>query len=352
MTGSAPTRAQVRRWRRYLADERAEADVYRDLAASRTGEEREILLGLQRAEARHAAHWEQLLGDQAKPARRGAGTRLLAFLARRFGFVFALAMAGRAESRSAYSADPDAPASMAADEQIHAEVVRALASQGRARLSGTFRAAVFGVNDGLVSNLSLVIGIAAAGVSPGFVLLSGVAGLLAGALSMAAGEYVSVRSQRELLAANLPSPQVARAVIALDAAANELALVYRSQGLDGPDAEARAAQVLAGARNFADPAEPPPDTVGTALRAATASFALFSAGAALPILPYAVGLTGWPALISAAALVGAALLATGAAVGLMSGASPVRRALRQLAIGLGAAAVTYAIGSAFGVSLT
>ncbi|MDR1151394.1 MAG: VIT1/CCC1 family protein [Bifidobacteriaceae bacterium] len=345
-----PTPAQIRRWRRHLADELAEAEVYRDLAARRTGAERAILLGLEQAEARHAAHWQRLLGDGATPARRGRSTRLLGFLARRFGFVFALALAGRAESRSAYARDPDAPPSMAADEEIHAEVVRGLAARGRAALSGTFRAAVFGINDGLVSNLSLVIGVAAAGVDPSFVLLSGVAGLLAGALSMAAGEYVSVRSQRELLAANRPNPDVKRAVAALDAATNELALVYRSQGADRAAAEGRAAQVLAGARAFADPAEPTPDTVGTAMRASIASFFLFSAGAALPILPYAFGLTGWPALGLAAGLVGAALLATGGAVGLLSGAAPLRRALRQLAIGYGAACVTYAIGSLFGVN--
>jgi VIT1/CCC1 family predicted Fe2+/Mn2+ transporter len=334
-----------------LADERAEAEAYRVLAERRTGEEREILLGLEQAEDRHAAYWEGLLGDGARPARRGPGTRLLSFLARRFGFVFALAMAGRSESRSAYAADPDAPASMAADEQIHAEVVRALAARGRARLSGTFRAAVFGVNDGLVSNLSLVIGVAASGIPPTYVLLTGVAGLLSGALSMAAGEYVSVRSQRELLAANRPDRRVKRAVAALDAASNELALVYRSQGMTADQAQARAGEVLAGVRSFADPAEPPPDTVGTALRAATASFLTFAAGAALPIAPYAAGLSGVAALLVAAGLVGLALLATGASVGILSGASPIRRALRQLAIGYGAAAVTYAIGALFGVSL-
>jgi VIT1/CCC1 family predicted Fe2+/Mn2+ transporter len=239
---------------------------------------------------------------------------------------------------------------MAADEQIHAEVVRGLAARGRARLSGTFRAAVFGVSDGLVSNLALVIGIAASGAGTRFVLLSGVAGLLAGALSMAAGEYVSVRSQRELLAANTPARHVRRAIAALDDASNELALVYRSQGLDAAAAETRAAQVRAGARAFTDATEPPPDTVGTALRAAVASFALFALGAALPIAPYAIGLAGWPALGTSAGLVGLGLLATGAAVGLMSGASPVRRGLRQLAIGYGAACVTFAIGTLFGVT--
>ena len=89
---------------------------------------------------------------------------------------------------------------MAADERIHGEVLRGLAARGRVRLSGTFRAAVFGANDGLVSNLALVLGIGATGVDVRTILFTGLAGLLAGALSMGAGEYVSVRSQRELLA--------------------------------------------------------------------------------------------------------------------------------------------------------
>ncbi len=140
----------VRRWRRRLADERAEAKVYRDLAARRSGEEREILLGLAEAEERHAAHWERLLGDDVEPSHRGGvRMRLLALLARRFGSVFVLALAQRAESRSPYATDADATRAMAADERIHAEVVRGLAARGRSRVSGTFRAAVFGANDGL-----------------------------------------------------------------------------------------------------------------------------------------------------------------------------------------------------------
>src|SRR5690554_5222547 len=162
---SAPSLAQLRRWRQYLADERAEAAVYRDLAGRRTGEEREILLALAEAERRHEDHWIALLGDQVGKPRRGAlRTRMLGWFARRFGSVFVLALAQRAEARSPYEGDEDATRSMAADEQIHEEVVRGLAARGRARLSGTFRAAVFGANDGLVSNLALVMGIGATGV--------------------------------------------------------------------------------------------------------------------------------------------------------------------------------------------
>src|SRR5687768_3338840 len=198
-----PSRADVRRWRRHLADERLEAEVYRELASKRTGEEREILLELAAAEGRHAAHWERLLADQGPGRGRASlSSVLLAMLARRFGSVFVLALAQRAETHTAYHDDPDATRTMAADEQIHAEVVRGLAERGREQVSGTFRAAVFGANDGLVSNLALVLGVAGSGIDNTTILLTGLAGLLAGALSMGAGEYISVRSQRELLAAS------------------------------------------------------------------------------------------------------------------------------------------------------
>ncbi len=133
-----PDPRDVKRWRRYLADEQAEAAVYRDLASRRSGEEREILLALADAEGgRHEAHWRALLGDHVgKPLRGDIRTRILGFLARRFGSVFVLALAQRAETRSPYPNDADATASMGADEKIHEEVVRALATRGRNRLSG------------------------------------------------------------------------------------------------------------------------------------------------------------------------------------------------------------------------
>src|SRR5450830_2081652 len=140
-----PTRREHRRWRQYLADERAEAAVYRDLASRRAGAERQILLELAEAEGRHEEHWKVLLGDQiGKPQKGEIRTRLLGFLARRFGSVFVLALAQRAEARSPYDGDTDATPAMAADEKLHGEVLRGLAMRGRIRLSGTFRAAVFG----------------------------------------------------------------------------------------------------------------------------------------------------------------------------------------------------------------
>jgi VIT1/CCC1 family predicted Fe2+/Mn2+ transporter len=384
------TPADIRRWRRYLAAERAEAASYRDLARRRTGEERAILLALAEAEKRHEAHWLDLLGDDVgQPARTEWRSRALGFLARRFGGVFVLALAQRAEARSTYSGDVDATAKMAADERIHEEVVRSLATRGRNRLSGTFRAAVFGANDGLVSNLALVLGFAASGVPQQTVLLSGLAGLLAGSLSMGAGEFVSVRSQRELLEASSPSPDADKALPHLDLDANELALVYRARGLSADAAQARADEALdpfalpAAARRGSGPATEPTawsvpagrgggpetestasagedgageaveavdahETHGTAWGAASSSFCFFASGALIPVLPYLFGLNGMAAVAVASALVGIALLATGAIVGLLSGASPITRALRQLLIGFGAAAATYLLGLVFG----
>jgi len=300
----APSPQQLRRWRQYLADELAEAAVYRDLARHRSGEEREILLALAEAEGRHEAHWLALLGDQAgKPLRADYRTRLLGLLARRFGSVFVLAQA-------------------------------------------------------------IVGAVSASGVDNRIVLLTGLAGLLAGALSMGAGEYVSVRSQRELLDASTPDPEANTVLPQLDIDANELALLYRARGMDPAAAQSHAdevlgaltpgssAQLLPGPRDDLDhPSEEPVDeheAIGTSLGAAVSSFFFFASGAVVPVLPYVFGLEGLTAVILAAVLVGLALLATGATVGLLSGASPLKRGVRQLGIGYGAAAVTYLLGLLFG----
>jgi VIT1/CCC1 family predicted Fe2+/Mn2+ transporter len=350
---SEPSAATVRRWRQHLADERLEAAVYRELAARKAGEERDILLALADAEARHAAHWTTLLGDRG-PGRFHASlrSRLLALLARRFGSVFVLALAQRAESRSPYDDDADATPTMAADEKIHAEVVRGLAERGRAQISGTFRAAVFGANDGLVSNLALVLGVAGSGVATTTILLTGLAGLLSGALSMGAGEFISVRSQRELLDASTPAATHVEAYPHLDVDANELALVYRARGMAADDAARHAAEQLrAWPAVEVRSAQEEHELVGNGLSAALSSFSFFASGALVPVLPFLLGLTGTAALVTAAVLVGAALMVTGAVVGMLSGAPPFRRALRQLAVGAAAAAVTYVLGSVFGATL-
>lgn len=349
---SQPSARDVRRWRQHLANERAEAAVYMDLASRSTGDHREILLALAEAEGRHEAHWLAVLGDHVgKPRRGDPRTRLLGFLARRFGSVFVLALAQRAEGRSPYAGDVHATHAMAADERVHEEVVRGLAARGRTRLSGSFRAAVFGANDGLVSNLALVLGISAAGVSNRTVLLTGLSGLLAGALSMGAGEYVSVRSQRELLEASSPNPQTHTAFPDLDVDANELVLVYRARGMSVADAEAHAAKILhnphlEGALETQETVDEH-EAIGTGIGAATSSFCFFASGAVIPVLPYLFGLQGAAALLTAAVLVGLALLVTGSIVGLLAGAAPFKRALRQIAIGYGAAAATYLLGLLF-----
>ncbi|WP_113716923.1 VIT1/CCC1 transporter family protein [Arthrobacter dokdonensis] len=354
-----PTPAEIKRWRQYLADERAEATVYRDLARRRDGEEKAILMALAEAEGRHEQHWLNLLGEHAGIRTRASlRNRLLGLLARRFGSVFVLALAQRSESRSPYATDTDATRAMAADEAIHEEVVRGLATRGRNRLAGSFRAAVFGANDGLVSNLSLVMGMAATGVGSHVVLFSGVAGLLAGALSMGAGEFVSVRSQRELLGASQPTRVTLSAAPSLDLNDNELVLVYLARGMSREAAEHRAAERMGQFTCDCDPSlsltpdnfERPDEheTLGTAWGAASSSFCFFASGAIVPIIPFLFGMSGLGALVLACVLVGLVLMVTGGVVGLLSGASPLWRGLRQLAIGMGAAAATYLLGLTFG----
>ncbi len=352
-----PSRRQIRRWRGYLADERAEAAVYRALAERKDGAEHQILSALAEAERRHESHWLELLGPAAEPPpRTSLRTRLLVFLAARLGSLFVLALMQRAEGRTPYADDVDATDRMAADERIHGEVLRGLAARGREQLSGSFRAAVFGANDGLVSNLALVLGIGATGVSNQTVLFAGIAGLLAGALSMGAGEYVSVRSQRELLGSTRPDPDAQSALPHLDLDANELELVYRARGMDPAEAAERAAAVLLTQELDADSPEAAGvdlhEAVGSAWGAAISSFCFFASGALIPVLPYLFGASGLTAVVVASALVGLALLATGAVVGMLSGASPLKRALRQLAIGYGAAAATYVLGLLFGATVS
>ena len=357
---TSPSPAQIKRWRRYLADEESEARIYRYLARRAEGTDREILLQVAEAEKRHQQHWRDMLGEHADVhVRPSMQSLVLQFLAKNFGSVFILAMAQRAESRSPYAEDPDATEEMAADEAIHEEIIRALATNGREKLSGNFRAAVFGANDGLVSNLALTMGITASGASSSMVLLSGIAGLLAGALSMAAGEFVSVRSQRELLDASQPTQVTLRVAHDLDLDSNELELIYRARGMEPEAAHHRAMERFGYLDCDCDPSlshredEDREENValGTDIGAAAASFAFFASGALVPILPYIFGLSGVFAMVLSLLFVGAALGFTGGVVGLLSGASPLKRGIRQILIGFGAAFVTYLLGLAFGTTV-
>ena len=357
---TSPSPAQIKRWRRYLADEESEARIYRYLARRAEGTDREILLQVAEAEKRHQQHWRDMLGEHANVhVRPSMQSLLLQFLAKNFGSVFILAMAQRAESRSPYAEDPDATEEMAADEAIHEEIIRALATSGREKLSGNFRAAVFGANDGLVSNLALTMGITASGASSSMVLLSGIAGLLAGALSMAAGEFVSVRSQRELLDASQPTQVTLRVAHDLDLDSNELELIYRARGMEPDAAHHRAMERFGYMDCDCDPSLSHREdgdreenvALGTDIGAAAASFAFFASGALVPILPYIFGLSGVFAMVLSLLFVGAALGFTGGVVGLLSGASPLKRGIRQILIGFGAAFVTYLLGLAFGTTV-
>lgn len=359
-----PTPQQIKRWRRYLAEEISEAKIYSALAERAEGKDAEILREVALAERRHQNHWRTLLGKHAEPEPRpSVSARVLEMLARSFGSVFVLALAQRAEQRSPYAEDPDATEAMAADEAIHEEIVRALSTSGREKLSGNFRAAVFGANDGLVSNVALIMGIGASGASSQMVLLSGIAGLLAGALSMAAGEFVSVRSQRELLDASSPTQITLAVADKLDINQNELVLIYKARGMSEEAAEHRAAERFGHfscdcdpSLSWRDPAENPDDernnaALGTDIGAAAASFCFFASGALIPILPYIFGASGTLAVVLSLLFVSAALGFTGGVVGLLSGASPLKRGLRQIAIGLGAATVTYLLGLLFGTTV-
>ena len=178
---------------------------------------------------------------------------------------------------------------------------------------------------------------------------------------MAAGEYISVSSQRELLGAAAPDPAASAALPDLDLNANELALVYRARGMSHVDALVTASQVIQRVKATGNDTQTgglstvidgdDHEAVGSAIGAAGSSFVFFASGAVIPVLPWVFGLNESAAVLTALVLVGIALVVTGSIVGLLSGASPLWRGLRQLAIGLSAAAVTYGLGLLFGATV-
>ena len=220
---------------------------------------------------------------------------------------------------------------------------------------GTLRAAVFGVNDGLVSNTSLIMGVAGASASPEFVLTTGVAGLLAGALSMAAGEYVSMRSQREMF-----EYQIALERDELreypEEEAEELALIYQARGMDLEEARRVSRELVKNEDTALDALAREelgldPDDLGSPWGAAISSFVAFAAGAVIPLLPFLLGVPPARAVATAAVLAGAALFGVGAALSLFTGRSALAGGLRMVAIGAAAGAATWLIGSAIGGSV-
>lgn len=222
----------------------------------------------------------------------------------------------------------------------------------RGGLGGNLRATVFGVNDGLVSNASLVLGVAGASAPGSFVLVSGIAGLLAGALSMAAGEYVSVRSQREMYEYQIALEREEIAEYP-EEEAEELALIYAARGVALAQAREVSQALLARPDQALDVLAREelglnPDDLGSPLGAATASFLSFAAGAAVPLIPFLVDMTGPRALTATAALTIIALFAVGLALSLFTGRQALRGALRMVLIGGGAGLVAFWVGRALG----
>jgi VIT1/CCC1 family predicted Fe2+/Mn2+ transporter len=211
------------------------------------------------------------------------------------------------------------------------------------------------MNDGLVSNLSLILGVAAAGVEPRTVVVTGFAGLLAGAFSMAAGEYVSVASQRDLLARQVAMEKREIAEAPEEEAA-ELALIFKQKGLSTEQASRTAAEILKHPESAADTLVREelgldPDDLGSPSGAAIASFALFSVGAFVPVLPFLLT-SGTPAVVGAAALAGIVLASVGGLLGFLSGTSVVASAARMVGLAALAAGVTYGVGRIFGAAVS
>ena len=337
------------------------AEVYKKLAAS---------------EEKHAAGWEKKLEKlkatipPRKPSWRAA---TMIWLAKRFGPQFVLptiASNERADSQ-AYDAQPDPEAEeFSTDEKSHARLLT-VASGAQGGLSGgtvaqlegrhkagggnALRAAVLGANDGLVSILSLVMGVAGATNSNTDVLIAGLAGVLAGAGSMALGEWLSVQSSRELYENQI---KIEKEEIAANPQEEleELSLIYQSKGLPEARAKEMATHMMADKENILDTLAreelgiDPEELGGSAYEAAFTSFLLFAFGAFFPIFPFLFW-SGATAIYLSLAVSAIGLFIIGAAITLMTGRSVLFSGARQALVGMAAAALTYGIGRLIGVSV-
>ncbi|MGH3979091.1 MAG: VIT1/CCC1 transporter family protein [Pseudonocardiaceae bacterium] len=362
----------VQRYRRNYRDEIDGAALYRAMAESEDSAElAKVYRQLGGIEQRHAGFWAERIRSAGAPvpsARPSARARLLGWLARRFGAGVVVPVVARAEraGRTMYDDQPEAAAtSMPGDERSHAFLLGQIRGgvpgssiarlEGRHRTPGgnAVRAAVLGANDGLLSNLSLVAGVAGAGLSGAAVLLTGLAGLLAGAFSMALGEWVSVQSSRELVERQLAIE--ADEIAALpDEEVEELRLIYMARGLPEDEAYTVAKRLLDDPDHALDTMAreelglDPGERGGNPWTAALTSFLLFAIGALVPVLPF-VWLDATPGVVVSAVAGGAGLFALGAAITLFTGRSALRSGLRQTVLGLAAAGVTFALGHLFGV---
>ncbi len=373
-----PNPTDADRYRENLQGEIDSASLYRALADAEPDPKiQQVYRRLAQVEDAHAEFWQrQLARVGARVQRLGAGwrTRALIWLARRFGPQFVLPTVNTLEQKDSSHYDTQAEAvagGLPGMERSHARVLRAIESgpgalsqgsaiarfEGRHRgmAGNSLRAAVLGANDGLVSNLSLVMGVAGAETAEPTILLTGLAGLVAGACSMALGEWLSVNSSRELYQKQIATEKFELETIP-DEEKEEMVLIYQAKGLSEAEARALAERLMADKTNALNTLVreelgiDPDELGGSAWAAAGMSFCLFAAGAVFPVLPYAV-LKGTSALAGSIALSACALALIGAGTSLFTGRHVVFSALRQVAIGLAAAAITFGVGHAIGVSL-
>ncbi|MGA0209684.1 MAG: VIT1/CCC1 transporter family protein [Candidatus Nanopelagicales bacterium] len=372
-----------KRFLKYLEAERNASLLYRSLAETTDGERREALLELADVEDKHAAHWIDKLQQYGvaippPPTALASDDQQLVARARSLGLVSVLDTLEANEGADAgmYDQEPEALSTMPSDEREHAAVFRRLKgdkpekfphramSPGKGESwhkldkSGSIRAAVFGVSDGLVSNTALVMGFAGASLAGAIdnsvVLFAGLAGLLAGAFSMAAGEYVSMASQRDLFKREIDLER--RELIEKPEEERlELELIYRAKGLSKEQAKEISTQIMSDPETALDTLAREelgldPDELGSAWKAAISSFIAFAIGASVVVIPYAL-LSGLPAFILAIVLALLGMIVVGGTVGWLSGRGIVFSAARQTLWGVGAAAVTYVVGSLVGVNV-
>jgi VIT1/CCC1 family predicted Fe2+/Mn2+ transporter/rubrerythrin len=327
-------------------------------------------------ERAHAEFWARQLerkGQKPGPATAGLGARSLAWFARTFGTALVLPIVARNEARDSAKYDNQAEAAAAGlpvDERTHARVIQAavrheggLPGSTLAQLEGrhggggnALRAAVLGANDGLVSNLSLVMGVAGAAADGRTILLTGLAGLVAGACSMAMGEWLSVNSAREMaqMQIDAESTEIKQAP---DVEKQELVLIYQAKGLEEHQAVSLAEKIFSNHGAALDTLAreelglDPQELGGSAWAAAASSFLLFSLGAIFPVIAF-LFTSGDLAVGISVALSGIALMTIGGVTSLFTGRSLLFSAMRQLLIGYGAAAITFGVGRLIGVSLS
>ncbi|WP_417068649.1 VIT1/CCC1 transporter family protein [Niveibacterium terrae] len=368
----------ARRFRRNLRQEIDGAALYRALAEVESCPElAEVYLRLAAVEQAHAEFWLAHLREEDGQARApaiGWRTRILIALARRLGPRIVLPTLARDETRNRgiYDQQPEARGSgMDDQERSHARLLAMLASpsaqswnggryaqlEGRHRVGGgnVLRAAVLGANDGLVSTFCLIAGVAGADAAPQTLLTTAVAGALAGACSMAMGEWVSMQSARELLEREVAT-EADELAARPEEEMEELTLIYRAKGIPEDQAHSIARQVMANQESALDTLVKeelginPDELGGSPYAAAASSFAVFLLGALVPVLPLLLVGAGEALIASlAASLLG--LFALGAAITVFTGRNALVSGLRQAIIGIAAAAVTFGIGHLFGIAI-